>query len=178
MISKHDLTALIETWRTIAADREGDSHYRGGVKYCADALSAALAAGACAVPETQEGERVVMTITVEKSSDGYACLAQTDGGKIGIGTGDSSTLVGALAELCETLIKAAEDESKEIPEPLPAVPVQDAPHLCAGCGHRWNASTTTGELCGDCWRIAQSVLQPAAPAAPAVQLHRAAGEKP
>lgn len=61
MISKPELAALIETWRTIAADREGDSHYRGGVKYCADALSAALAdAAASRAPSRLKIDSAVM----------------------------------------------------------------------------------------------------------------------
>jgi hypothetical protein len=32
------------------------------------------------------------------------------------------------------------------------------PHRCSGCGHRWAARLTVAELCGDCWRNAQTVL--------------------
>jgi hypothetical protein len=38
-----------------------------------------------------------------------------------------------------------------------AVP-QPTRHRCSGCGHLWDARTTTAELCGDCWRRVQHVL--------------------
>ncbi len=33
-----------------------------------------------------------------------------------------------------------------------------AKHRCSGCGHRWDGELSGAELCGDCWRRAQSVL--------------------
>ena len=45
-----------------------------------------------------------------------------------------------------------------------------APHRCSGCGHRWEVPTgfilNGAELCGDCWRKAQSVLHLPSPAEP------------
>jgi hypothetical protein len=35
---------------------------------------------------------------------------------------------------------------------------QPTRHRCSGCGHLWDARTTTAELCGDCWRRVQHVL--------------------
>lgn len=38
--------------------------------------------------------------------------------------------------------------------------VKDQAHRCCGCGHNWTGDLHGGELCGDCWRKAQGVLQP------------------
>lgn len=38
-------------------------------------------------------------------------------------------------------------------------------HRCSGCGHRWDGPLNGAELCGDCWRKAQPVVQSASGAA-------------
>lgn len=39
-------------------------------------------------------------------------------------------------------------------------------HRCSGCGHMWDGPLTGAELCGDCWRKAQSAVHAAPPAEP------------
>jgi len=39
-----------------------------------------------------------------------------------------------------------------------AQPVKTLTHRCSGCDLRWVGDSVGAELCGDCWRKAQSVV--------------------
>lgn len=71
------------------------------------------------LPAPPEGACEVMSITVFREDDGrFAAEYTRDGGReAGMGR-YSSTPIGALAELCATLIKVDEDNAKELTDEL------------------------------------------------------------
>jgi len=89
--------------------------------------------------ETSEQDVPVLRITVTRdvATEYYAAEFRSADDKVG-GMGDySATPVGALANLCATLIQIDEDNSVERRQPTPVSPVEPEPPTveCCACGH-------------------------------------------
>jgi hypothetical protein len=120
------LRALVEQWRKSFSDLR-DVVVTGVNQYfaqamvfqrCADELEAALASPE---PETPQGwqPETVYRIEVFREDDGrFAAEFETNGGREAGMSNYAATPIGAMAELCSTLIMVEEDKRKHPAPPL------------------------------------------------------------
>jgi len=142
----HECPSPELTWReaveqALGVENDPENHTPS---WAFDVVRAAREIGNAPTPaspqaDTSEQDVPVLRITVTRdvATEYYAAEFRSADDKVG-GMGDySATPVGALANLCATLIQIDEDNSVERRQPTPVSPVEPEPPTveCCACGH-------------------------------------------